>query len=397
MATTPFLVARQRQQLGDSYGNRVDRFLAGIAYLDGQRPSLVSARVLRQHDADGMGLGAAGNWTNRWIFDTENQNPDPDAYEGQYAHSLSIADADGDGKDEIIYGVATIDDNGTGLGSAASVTATRARLRYGPRRARASRSSSSTRAPATTAHRRPAVRDAATGQILVQLLVTQNTDLSWPDVGRGVAMDIEPSRGRVLAATTPASTTNAARPAGTAFVNFGVWWDGDLYRERSTARRSPTGTTSAASNIDLDPNSSRSSRPTHPRSTARRTRRTSAATSSATARGRIWRERQHRVLHLHLAIATSTRLTTLMHDSQYRTAIAWQNVAYNQPPHPSFFLGNGMSTPPRRTFITPRARCRAPSALGDADVAHAGEPLVDRGVRRTSHVVKRGTSSGGPL
>jgi NAD(P)-dependent dehydrogenase (short-subunit alcohol dehydrogenase family) len=28
-----------------------------------------------------------------------------------------------------------------------------------------------------------------------------------------------------------------------------------------------------------------------------------------------------------------------MHDPQYRLAIAWQNVGYNQPPHPGFFLG----------------------------------------------------------
>jgi rhamnogalacturonan endolyase len=28
-----------------------------------------------------------------------------------------------------------------------------------------------------------------------------------------------------------------------------------------------------------------------------------------------------------------------MHDRQYRLAIAGQNVAYNQPPHPSFYLG----------------------------------------------------------
>jgi rhamnogalacturonan endolyase len=31
-----------------------------------------------------------------------------------------------------------------------------------------------------------------------------------------------------------------------------------------------------------------------------------------------------------------------MHDTQYRVAIAWQNSAYNQPPHPSFYLGDGM-------------------------------------------------------
>ncbi len=42
-------------------------------------------------------------------------------------------------------------------------------------------------------------------------------------------------------------------------------------------------------------------------------------------------------------IPTEYRMPTLMHDSQYRLSIAWQNVAYNQPPHPSFFLGHGMS------------------------------------------------------
>jgi rhamnogalacturonan endolyase len=36
-----------------------------------------------------------------------------------------------------------------------------------------------------------------------------------------------------------------------------------------------------------------------------------------------------------------------MHDSQYRLAVAWQNVGYNQPSHPSYFLGDGMKPPPR--------------------------------------------------
>jgi hypothetical protein len=35
-----------------------------------------------------------------------------------------------------------------------------------------------------------------------------------------------------------------------------------------------------------------------------------------------------------------------MHDPQYRLGVAWQNVAYNQPPYTSFYLGNGMTTPP---------------------------------------------------
>ena len=41
-----------------------------------------------------------------------------------------------------------------------------------------------------------------------------------------------------------------------------------------------------------------------------------------------------------------------MHDPQYRLGVAWQNVAYNQPPHVSFYLGDGMAAPPRpRIFV----------------------------------------------
>lgn len=47
------------------------------------------------------------------------------------------------------------------------------------------------------------------------------------------------------------------------------------------------------------------------------------------------------------AIPTEHRIHTLMHDPQYRLSIACQNVAYNKPPHPSFFLGHGMDRPPR--------------------------------------------------
>ena len=46
-------------------------------------------------------------------------------------------------------------------------------------------------------------------------------------------------------------------------------------------------------------------------------------------------------------IPATSRLHTLMHDPQYRLSIAWQNVGYNQPPHPGFFLGHNMPAPPR--------------------------------------------------
>ena len=46
-------------------------------------------------------------------------------------------------------------------------------------------------------------------------------------------------------------------------------------------------------------------------------------------------------------IPTEHRLYTLMHDPPYRVQVTAQNVVYNQPPHPSFYLGEGMKAPPK--------------------------------------------------
>jgi len=68
----------------------------------------------------------------------------------------------------------------------------------------------------------------------------------------------------------------------------------------------------------------------------------------------IWRTTDSSALRIYTTTSvTDLRLHTLMHDPQYRVAIAWQNTAYNQPPHPSFFLGAGMSPPPAPNIYTP--------------------------------------------
>jgi len=67
----------------------------------------------------------------------------------------------------------------------------------------------------------------------------------------------------------------------------------------------------------------------------------------------IWRTRDNRELRIYTTtIPTEHRFYTLMHDPQYLLAIAWQNVAYNQPPHPGFYLGAGMKAPPRPNITT---------------------------------------------
>src|SRR6185312_11583006 len=112
-------------------GNRVDRFLAGVAYLDGEHPSAVFARgyytrtTMATYDWNGKSL------TQRWMIDSGHapmSNPFNDSPHGrdgtdptygkittQGFHSLSAADVDGDGRQEIVYGSTTIDDDGSVL------------------------------------------------------------------------------------------------------------------------------------------------------------------------------------------------------------------------------------------------------------------------------------------
>ena len=98
---------------GDNRGNRSDRFLACVAYLDGIHPSVVMCRgyytrtVLAAYDWNGKEL------KERWIFDSNH--PGCEDYAGQGNHNLRVGDVDGDGCDEIIYGSCAIDHNGKGL------------------------------------------------------------------------------------------------------------------------------------------------------------------------------------------------------------------------------------------------------------------------------------------
>ena len=59
----------------------------------------------------------------------------------------------------------------------------------------------------------------------------------------------------------------------------------------------------------------------------------------------MWRTADNKFLRIYsTTIPATNRIYTLMHDPQYRLAIAWQNVGYNQPPHPSFYIGEGMKS-----------------------------------------------------
>jgi rhamnogalacturonan endolyase len=68
----------------------------------------------------------------------------------------------------------------------------------------------------------------------------------------------------------------------------------------------------------------------------------------------MWRTSNNSALRIYTTTnVANSRIYTLLHDPQYRVALAWQNTAYNQPPHPGFFIGDGMPTPPTPNITVP--------------------------------------------
>lgn len=95
---------------GDKYGNRVDRFLGSVAYLDGVHPSAVTIRGYYTRMTATAYDVVDKKLVQRWKFDTGNDSSQPGYGDGN--HNCMPADVDGDGKQEIILGSTCLDDNG---------------------------------------------------------------------------------------------------------------------------------------------------------------------------------------------------------------------------------------------------------------------------------------------
>lgn len=313
---------------GDAKGNRSDRFLACVAYLDGIHPSVVMCRgyytrtVLAAFDWNGKEL------KNRWVFDSNN--PGCENYAGQGNHNLRVGDVDGDGCDEIIYGSCAIDHNGKGLYST--------RMGHGDAIHLTHFDPSRKGLQVWDCHENKrdgsTYRDAATGEVLLQ--IKSNTD-----VGRCMAADIDPThpgvemwsgdsqgirnvKGEVIAPKMRNTPTNMA-----------VWWDGDLLREMLDRNMI----------IKYDWENKKFV----PLVKFTGTLFNNGTKSNPCLQGDIigdWREEvlvrseDNASLRLYVStIPTEYRFHTFLEEPIYRISIATQNVGYNQPTQPGFYFG----------------------------------------------------------
>ncbi|GHU79078.1 rhamnogalacturonan lyase [Bacteroidia bacterium] len=313
---------------GDNYGNRVDRFLACVAFLDGIHPSIVMCRgyytrtVLVAYDF------AAGKLTKRWKFDTYNSTENA-AYAGQGNHNLRVGDVDGDGFDEIIYGSCTIDQDGKGLyntklghGDALHLTD------FIPERPGLEvLACHENKVDGTT------LRDAATGEILWQVK-------SGDDVGRCMGTDIHagyrgmemwsPRSGGIINADKWQSITTSTAAVS---MNMACWWDGDLLRELQDG----TNVTKYENGVAT------------PLLTPAFVSSNNSTKANPCIVGDIigdWREEvvlratTNRFIRIYLTDkATNYRFYSFLQDPIYRMGIVYQNVAYNQPAHTGFYFG----------------------------------------------------------
>jgi len=312
----------------DSYGNRVDRFLACIAYLDGKNPSVIMTRGYY-----GRSVLAAWDWKKgklqlRWVFDSKNRES---PYSGQGNHQLSVADVDGDGFDEILFGSLVVDHDGT--------PAYTTGFRHGDAMHVSDLDIDSPGLEVFTVHELEEEGETGPGASLYSpgLKKVLWKGAMGEDIGGGVAEDIDPSNPgaemwfhRKYGLLNMKGDSIGPMPSSTGWV---IWWDGGLTRQLLSGSRidkykvGPIFTAEGAGGGGYP-----------------------SLTADILGDWReelIIRSRDRSELRIYTTtVPTEHKMYTLMHDPVYRLGIAWQNVAYNKPPHLGFWLGAGVDKAP---------------------------------------------------
>ena len=333
---------------GDDYGHRSTKHFLGAPVLDGRHASLFLGRgIYTRHKMIAMNLDKKSHtWGTLWTWNCNNSNS---PWYGNGYHNYIIADVDEDGRDEIVYGSMVIDDNGKGLsttgyghGDAQHVSD------FNPWRKGLEYFGCNEENPYWGCN----YRDATTSKVLYKYSSTPSAEEMKSNskagddgrcmmgnfsstipgcLGRSVGTDLISSVTNSIAETAPSGDGNALYWS---HLNFRIYWDGDLGSEildsPGTAKEAAVwdfenGRLFTSSNCNMNNDSK----------------------NNPCFQGDLigdWREEIVVRCGTNVRIYTSGMDTNysfpcLWLDHQYRQAMVWQMMAYNQPPHLSYFLG----------------------------------------------------------
>ena len=341
-----------------SYGNRGERYLAAVAHLDGegQNASAVFVRgyytyaYLWAVTFDGKELkdkwyhsshstsqykvtDAEGN-TQSYNAPAATRGSGSRTMYGNGNHNLSVADVDGDGADEIIWGSAALDHDGTLLYATG--------YGHGDAIHLADHNPDRPGLEVFEVHEGSPygwdLHDAATGEILFKATGSD-------DNGRGMAGQFSADhRGSFFSSANDrqqrSAVTGAVISTGQTSTNFRIYWDGDLQEELFDGGKIDKWTGSGTSRLYIN---GKNPYDYNASSTCNGSKSTPNLQADILGDWReeliLWSSNDNSTLNVFTTNTSSNfRVPTLMHDHTYRMGVAWQNVAYNQPPHIGYYL-----------------------------------------------------------
>ena len=349
-----------KEAWGDDYGHRATKHFFGAPFLDGRRPSIFLARgIYTRHkmvalDVDPQTHQLRERW--RWTCNTPGS-----PWYGQGYHNFGVADVDWDGRDEIVFGSMVIDDCGRGLSTTG--------LGHGDAQHCGDFDPYSHGQEIFACNENNPnnnYRDATTSRLYYRSVGTSDDGranmANFLDDVPG-AEGVSAHDDNLVGAVAHAAVKGVGKRDVQITQNFPIYWDGDLCAESFDYRNGknteghvvkPREGEIAVMEGSLTNNDTK---------------------GTACFQGDIlgdWREEvvmrtaDGNIRIYSTDVPTPWRNYSLWHDHQCRQAMVWQTGGYNQPPHPSYFLGEmeGITVAPPPLTMTGRTEIAGGGTIG---------------------------------